>query len=103
MVKNHQHESEVLLKQLVQRIIEGHLEERKDTKKDSNGSFLVLDNKTLNLLLIYLLTKLDNPTNNSESTSSNDLVPQKSMDEIDEMIKQQNQEFEEIIAQLKEL
>ncbi|WP_404453353.1 hypothetical protein LG329_03395 [Virgibacillus necropolis] len=106
MMKNENHERELLLKQLIRHSINDQIEALKSNKKESNSSFVFLDSSTLNMLILYLLMNSDgekSQVNKPEAANSNDdPVTDESMGELDELISNRTQEFEEVLALLKE-
>ncbi|MGM0876162.1 MAG: hypothetical protein ACQEWV_15675 [Bacillota bacterium] len=101
MGTNDNQEQELQLKQVTRNFIQKQLEQLKNTKKDNN-SFIHLESDTLNLLIGYLLLKIE--TQNNDKTTNkieNDLFPDELIEELDSVIMNSKTGLEEILNLLK--
>ena len=103
LMKNKENqEHELLLKQLTRHYLKEQLNQLKGEKEGNNSSFIYLESKTLNMLLVYLLMDKvahsnPNPTNSDDSEFFSDEL----FAELDLVIKKNRNDFEEIISHLK--
>jgi len=76
-----------------------HFSSIKDELQDNNNSFIFLEKSSLNLLLAYLLS------NNKYETSSpvNEEDEKKAVEKINQLINENEKEFQEIIGLLKDM
>ncbi|GGA38348.1 hypothetical protein [Psychrobacillus lasiicapitis] len=95
-------EQEILLKNLMRRLMKEQLDELKEEKKRSNNSFLFLENNTLNMLITYLVMNQTNRKDVAMVDDSNKPSQEKILQELDHIIADNQQQFEEIITILKE-
>ncbi|WP_332634775.1 hypothetical protein [Halalkalibacter flavus] len=103
METNENHEQELLFKQLTQYFMKEHLEQLKGNKKNKNNSFIYLESNTLNMLLIYLLVNLDNQQSHGTASSHESApFPKEIFEELNSIIANNKEEFEEILSYLKE-
>ncbi|MFC0470029.1 hypothetical protein ACFFHM_05685 [Halalkalibacter kiskunsagensis] len=103
-MNNHEdQEQELIFKQLTRHFLQDQLEQLKGNKPDKNKSFVYLESTTLNILLVYLLMNM-NVKNRNESVNSStiDSVPEEILEELNTVINQNKDKFEEIINQLKD-
>jgi penicillin-binding protein-related factor A (putative recombinase) len=93
---------DLLFKQLIRHFMNEQLEQLKENSKNKNRSFVYLENNTLNMLLVYLLMQM-NPQKKYENHSDNsDFIPEEIFEELNSVLKQNKEGFEEIIHRLKE-
>ncbi|MEK5186577.1 hypothetical protein MKY51_16020 [Solibacillus sp. FSL R5-0691] len=76
-----------------------HFSSIKDELQENNNSFIFLEKSSLNLLLAYLLS------NNKYETSSpvNEEDEKKAVEKINQLINENEKEFQEIIGLLKDM
>lgn len=76
-----------------------HFSSIKDELQENNNSFIFLEKSSLNLLLAYLLS------NNKYETSSpvNEEDEKKTVEKINQLINENEKEFQEIIGLLKDM
>ncbi|WP_394184817.1 hypothetical protein [Metabacillus halosaccharovorans] len=89
---------ELMLKQLTRDFINRQLQQMKNKGKD-NKSFVYLENQTLDLILTYLLMKMDSQHNEQHIVSM--VIPNELIQRIDEITNKEKKQFEEIIEMLK--
>ena len=90
---------EIILKQLTRDLLNKQLHQMKNKGKD-NKSFIYLENQTLDLLLTYLLMKMDRQHNKEQHIEST-VIPDELIQRIDQITKKEKKQFEEIIEMLK--
>ncbi|MFJ5770515.1 hypothetical protein [Psychrobacillus sp. NPDC093180] len=95
-------EQEILLKNLMRRLMKDQLDELKEEKKRSNNSFLFLENNTLNMLLTYLVMNHSNRKDVEVVDDNSRFSQVKILEELDHIIVDNRQQFEEVITILKE-
>ncbi|SES30815.1 hypothetical protein [Psychrobacillus sp. OK032] len=95
-------EQELLLKNLIAQLIEEQLDELKVEKKENDNSFIFLEHNTLNRLITYLLRNQTNRKNVEVVEDNSRLSQVKILEELDRIIVDNQQEFEEVITLLKE-
>ena len=89
---------ELMLKELTRDFINRQLQQMKNKGKD-NKSFVYLENQTLDLILTYLLMKMDSQHNEQHIESM--VIPNELIQRIDEITNKEKKQFEEIIEMLK--
>lgn len=89
---------ELMLKELTRDFINRQLQQMKNKGKD-NKSFVYLENQTLDLILTYLLMKMDRQHNEQHIEST--VIPDELVQTIDEITNKEKKQFEEIIEMLK--
>ena len=96
MSEVHDNEQDVFVKHIIRQFMKEQLNERKDDKKDN--SFIFLENRTLNMLIVYMLMNSQRFT--SQDSSRDDQV--KLLEELERILVDNKKDYEEIIAILKE-
>ncbi|WP_342515038.1 hypothetical protein MKY34_10115 [Sporosarcina sp. FSL K6-1522] len=96
MSEVHGNEQDVFVKHILRQFMKEQLHERTEDKKDN--SFIFLENRTLNMLIIYMLM------NSQRFTSQNDNrdAQVEILEELERIIVDNKKDFEEIITLLKE-
>ncbi|TQR16304.1 hypothetical protein [Psychrobacillus soli] len=97
-----ENEQEILLKNLIRRLMEEQLDELKEEKKENDNSFIFLESNTLNMLIAYLLINQTNRKNGEVADDNSGLSQVKILEELDRITADNQQEFEEVITLLKE-
>lgn len=95
-------EHEILLKNLMRRLMKEQLDELKEEKKRSNNSFLFLENNTLNMLITYMVMNHSNRKDVEVVDDNSRFSQVKILEELDHIIVDNQQQFEEVITILKE-
>ncbi|MDI2585750.1 hypothetical protein OR571_01030 [Psychrobacillus sp. NEAU-3TGS] len=95
-------EQEILLKNLMRRLMKDQLDELKEEKNRSNNSFLFLENNTLNMLLTYMVMNHSNRKDVEVVDDNSRFSQVKILEELDHIIVDNQQQFEEVITILKE-
>ena len=95
-------EQELLIKQVIRKFMKDQLDEQKKIIKESNNSFVFLENSTLNMLITYMLMNGNSRTYGEMKGDENVFSHVKILEELDQIIGDSKQEFEEIITILKE-
>lgn len=95
-------EREISLKNLIRRLLKEQLDEQQEEKKGNDGSFIFLESNTLNNLINYLLINQTNRKNAGVVDDNSKLSQEKVLEELDRIIADNQQEFEEVITLLKE-
>lgn len=101
MGTNDSQEQELLLKQLSHNFINEQLEQLKNKKMDNN-SFIYLESSTVNMLIVYLLMNMEAQNSNKTTNSKeNGFIPDELFEELDSVIMNSKNGFEEILSLLK--
>jgi hypothetical protein len=96
-------EQELLFKQLTQHFMKEQLEQLKGNNKEKNKSFIYLESSTLNMLLLYLLMHTDTlQRRRTESSHDTESFPMEIFEELNSVLKNNKEGFEEILSYLKE-
>jgi len=98
-------EQEVLIKQVIRKFMKEQLNDQKENTKESNNSFVYLENSTLNMLITYMLMIGNSPTYGEVrkvNEEDDKLSQDKNLEDLDHIIAESKQEFEEIITLLKD-
>ncbi|MGJ9458030.1 hypothetical protein [Oceanobacillus sp. CF4.6] len=96
-------EQQLLIKQLVRDYLEENIEgvKNEDLKKDN--SFVFLENKTLHMMITFMLTHLNNhPSPDVRKVGAESSVLEEISPYLDAMIEDNKLAFEEVITILKE-
>ncbi|MCR6107302.1 hypothetical protein HXA34_13435 [Salipaludibacillus agaradhaerens] len=98
---SHQHTDQALVtKQVIYRHLREHLDMLKTHSKDTQSSQLTLDSYTLNLLMICLLDFIDHQ--GPGVTEASDLPVSNTIPDLENILRQEQSQLEEIIQLLKE-
>ncbi|MFJ7972085.1 hypothetical protein [Psychrobacillus sp. NPDC096389] len=95
-------EHETSIKNLIRRLMKEQLDEQQEEKKENDNSFIFLESNTLNNLINYLLINQNNRKNTEMVDDKSMLSQEKILEELDRIIVDNQQEFEEVITLLKE-
>ena len=93
-----ENELELLVKQILSQLMEDQFNGLKGDKEEDNNSFIFLEKSTLNILLNYLLL---NGKNQAYEEVDND-TEVKNLEQIEQIIVDTKEEFEEVLTLLKE-
>ena len=97
---NHQ-DLESLLKHITSKYIQEQFEKPNNTKKENNSS-IYLESDTLNMLIVYLLMKMETQNNDKIATNNEiDLFPDALIEELDSIILTNQKGFNEVLSLLK--
>ncbi|WP_101846090.1 hypothetical protein [Halobacillus sp. Marseille-P3879] len=102
MTKQHEQDQELLVKHLIRQFMRDQLNDLKNDKKERNNSFVFLENNTLNMLIIHLLMNWDKRSTGSANDSSAGNEVMEWIEELNQVIKQSEEGFTEVITLLKE-
>ncbi|MGO4886876.1 hypothetical protein ACJ2A9_03880 [Anaerobacillus sp. MEB173] len=101
-MKNKEHqEQELLLKQLTRHFLKEQLNQLKGDNEVKNNSFIYLESKTLNMLLVYLLMDKITYNNPKQTNNDNNEFSDELLEELELVITNNKKDFEEIISHLK--
>ncbi|MCP3030156.1 hypothetical protein LF817_02240 [Halobacillus sp. A1] len=95
-------EQELLVKHLIRQFMKTQIKDLRNEKKEGNNSFVFLDSNSLNMLMIYLLLNIDKRQQPKEDTRKNNSVSPSALEDLDRLISENKQGFEEVINLLKE-
>ncbi|MCP3029090.1 hypothetical protein [Halobacillus sp. A5] len=101
MTKHHEQDQKLLVKHLIRQFMRDQLKDLKENKKSRNNSFVFLENNTLNMLIIHLLMNFEKQTPEVRGEGDG-LDSTKWIEELNQVIKQSEEEFTEVISLLKE-
>ncbi|KHF39862.1 hypothetical protein [Halalkalibacter okhensis] len=97
-------EQELLFKQLTYHFMKEQLEQLKENKKEKNRSYVYLESNTLNMLLVYLLMHVNaNQKHTTMKEQESELIPEEISDNLDSIITNNKENFEEILSYLKKI
>lgn len=103
MSEKEMQERDLLLKQLTRHYINEQLEALKSNKHDKNSSFIYLDSKTLNMLIVYLLAQIENQSSHgAKKIVDNEFLPEELVKELDSVINTNRKLFDDIISYLRD-
>ncbi len=92
-------ELELLMKRLLHDYLNEHLAQLKESNRESNNSFVFLEKSTLNRLINYILSG----TTNKKQQSLGELDESQVRLQLQQLMNQNKEEYEEILAMLKNL
>ena len=91
-------EQESLVKQAIRQFMKTQLNELQDDKQENDNSFVFLEKSTLNMVLTYLF--MNGERRNKGEVNEDSHV--KILEELEQVIADNKEDFEEIITLLKE-
>ncbi|MCG7335713.1 hypothetical protein MHZ95_10525 [Sporosarcina sp. ACRSM] len=95
-------EQELFVKQMVRQIMKDQLNEWNTGNMENNHSYVFLENKTLNMVLLYLLMKEERRTNGEMDGEDKRHSEEETIEKLEQAIADTKKEFEETITLLKE-
>ncbi|MFZ0477304.1 MAG: hypothetical protein WAM18_17690 [Halobacillus sp.] len=98
---NEQDNHELLMKQLMKRLLENQLKEVRQNDK-GNSSFVFLENHTLNLLLLSYLTRNNGNSYVPSAVASPSEDFSAAIQEVERMTEESKREFEEVLTMIEE-
>ena len=95
-------EQELFVKQMIRQMMKDQLNELNTENQENNNSYVFLENRTLNMVILYLLMKEERGTTGEKSAEIDRHSEGKIVEQLDQVIAENKKEFEEIITLLKE-
>lgn len=95
-------EQELFVKSMIRQLMNDQLNELNTENQENNNSYVFLENKTLNLVILYLLMKEERGTTGAKSREVDGHSEVKIIEQLEKVITDNKKEFEEIITLLKE-
>ena len=95
-------EQELFVKQMIRQMMKDQLNELNTEKRENNNSFVFLENKTLNMVILYMLMKEECWTNGEKSGEVRRHSEGEIVEQLEQVIADNKKEFEEMITVLKE-
>ena len=94
-------EQELFVKSMIRQLMKDQLNEL-NTENQNNNSYVFLENKTLNMVILYLLMKEERGTTGENGGEVDRHSEVKIVEQLDQVIADNKKEFEEVITLLKE-
>lgn len=91
-------EIELIMKHIIRQIMKDQFNEQTEDKQENNNSFIYLEKSTLNMLIMYMLMNGERRPD-KEAKGDSDV---KILEELEQAIMANKEDFEEIITLLKE-
>jgi len=91
-------DKELVMKHVIRQFMKDQLDELQEDKPENNNSFVFLEKSTLNMVLTYLFMNGERQNNGEVNEDSH----MKILEELEQVIADNKEDFEEIIALLKE-
>jgi hypothetical protein len=91
-------DTELVMKHIIRQFMKDQLNDLKEDNQENNNSFVFLEKSTLNMLIIYLL--MNGERRPDEEVNEDSQV--KILEELEQVIVDSKEDFEEIITLLKE-
>jgi len=91
-------DKELVMKQVIRQFMKNQLTEMKEDKQENNNSFVFLEKSTLNMVLTYLFMNGERQNNGEVNEDSHVKI----LGELEKIIADNKEDFEEIITLLKE-
>lgn len=91
-------EKELVMKHIIRQFMKDQLNELQEDKQDNNNSFVFLEKSTLNMVLTYLLMNGERRNNGEVNEDSHVKI----LGELEQVISDNKEGFEEIITLLKD-
>ncbi|WP_249872160.1 hypothetical protein [Oceanobacillus saliphilus] len=96
-------DQQLLIKQLIRDYLKKNIKEVKKEDLEEDNSFVFLENKTLQIIITFILTHLDNhPFQNLKNVDAEASILEEIFPYMDAMIEENKIAFEEVINILKE-
>ena len=96
-------EQDLLFKQLTYQLMKEQLDHLKGNNKQKDRSFIYLDSNTINMFFVYLLMQMNNQKRYERKNSSeNEGDSNELLEELNSVINNNKEAFEEILSRLKE-
>ena len=95
-------EQELLVKSMIRQLMNDKLNELNTENQENDNSYVFLENRTLNMVILYLLMKEERGTNGEKSAEIDRHFEGKIVEQLDQVIEDNKKEFEEMITLLKE-
>lgn len=96
---DHLEEHILPIENIINQYVKEHFSDLKENLKENNNSFIFLEKSSLNLLLSSLLSMAKNST----SIGNNEIVESTIIEKLDQMIAENNKEFDELLNTLREI
>lgn len=95
-------EQELLLKSMIRQLMTDKLNELNTENQENDNSYVFLENRTLNMVILYLLMKEERGTTGEKSAEIDRHFEGKIVEQLDQLIEDNKKEFEEVLTLLKE-
>ena len=95
-------ELELFMKQMIRQIMKEQLSEVNTDQQKNNNSYVFLENRTLNMVILYMLMKEERSTNSKKSEGTNRPSEMETVEKLEQVIADNQKEFEKILTLLKD-